>query len=366
MATLPQPIFTVRVNGVFLTSTQLQAIISIKIDEYFDTDFTVSRLEILFNARYIKSPQWKYKDQIIVQLWRNVAPANILTTGTFYIDFAEDIKSSGEQLYRISALEADPNLGFTYGVDTIVNNNKTIRQSAIDFASLFGLTLTQNITANVTSGTIKDIFGTPNINLATIEFTSYADMLRYISNNFGYFGNLSGLNLQFTKINSFIGGETSIPLYNIDFVLDFQTKQSYTEMYSEYRCRFYDRPSNVLSVYLVQPNFAAQLNQKQKQLEYDEAYYNITAAQERCEGELLLDFIKAFEIRLTVYGFFNIRAGRLLFLNSSYGQHEGYYRILRAFHTVDQSGWKIEITAFPIQVLDITTTIFRVGYTGTL
>jgi phage protein D len=62
--TLYTPDFTILVNGVDVTASMRKFLVSIDIEDVFDTQLTVSKLELTFHAKYIRN--WKYKDTIKV------------------------------------------------------------------------------------------------------------------------------------------------------------------------------------------------------------------------------------------------------------------------------------------------------------
>lgn len=368
MPTLYQPQFKLTVNTFDVSATIAPYLISISLQDFFDNNFTVSKLELVFHAKYKRSSSWQYKDQLKLELWWKPYPTFKLVSDTFYVDYVEDIKSSGGlQTFRVSALSADPTLGFNYGVKKVVLTNKTTIQAVTDFATLFGLTVSQNMTPNVYMGSIKNILGTPapDINNVSVTFESYADMLKYICQKFGYYGNISGKNLQIYQINTAFSDSTRFFVYGFQDLNSFESKQTYNELYKTYGVLFVDRAaSNAITRLTLSPVMSAQLNNKLQDIEYDDAWYNRDSGAERLYGEMYQDYYSGFEVRISQSALPEFKAGNVFLLDASYGAHEGYYRCTRVAHTVDSSGWNAELTGFPIRVLEASTATFVLGYIG--
>lgn len=368
MVALYAPKFKLTVNTFDVSATIAPYLISISLEDVFDSDLSVSRLELVFHAKYKRSSSWQYKDQLKLELWWEPFPVFKYTSGIFYVDYIEDVKEDGgTQIFRVSALEADPTLGFTYGVKTIKLVNKTTIQAVTDFKTLFGLTLTHDMTPNVYMGTIPNILGTPtpDINTVTAEFSSYAEMISYICKSFGYFANISGKTLQIYSINSGFSDTTRFFLPSLSDVWNFTAKQSYNKLAKVYAILAINRASsNTITRYTLSPEMSAQLNQKEKQLEYSDGYYNSESGFERQYGEMYKDFYAGFETRISCSALPEMKAGNIFLLDSTYGFHEGYYRCTRIQHKVDAGGWNTEVTGFPLKILQATSASFNVGYVG--
>jgi hypothetical protein len=368
MADLYQPQYKLTINNFDVSTTIAPYLISISLQDFFDNNFTVSKLEIIFHAKYKRSSAWQYKDQLKLELWWKPFPTFKYISDTFYVDYVEDIKNPGGlQTFRVSALSADPSLGFTYGVKKVTITDKTTIQAVTDFATLFGLTVSQNMKANIQMAPIKNILGSPppSLTTSTITFDSYADMLKYICQKFGYYGNISGKNLQIYQIDSAFSSTSRFFLYALQDIYGFEVKQTYTDIYKTYGVLFVDRTaSNAITRLTLSPVMSAQLNNKIQDVEYEDAFFNRDTAAERLYGEMYQDYYSGFEIRITQSAVPEIKAGSVFLLDASYGAHEGYYRCIQVNHIVDSNGWNAEITGFPINILESTSASFKLGYTG--
>lgn len=367
MPTLYTPEFLLTINGFNVTATVKPYLISIELEDVFDTNFTVSKLDLTFHASYKRSSNWQYKDRLKLELWWLPYPTFKLISNTFYVDYIEDIKSSGGlQTFKVSALEADPELGFTYAAKQIKLTNKTTKQAVADFATLFGLTVSENMANDVYLGLIKDA-GNPSTVKTTVEATyeSYAEMLKDICNKFGYFGNLSGKNLQIYQINSAFSNSSRFFVWTLQDVFDFQVKQTYNNLYKRYQTNYINNPTNTNWVSLfLDPVMSAQLNGKINIIDSQDAYYNRATASDRLYGLMYSDYLKGFECSITCSGMPEFKAGNIFLLDASYGQHEGYYRCTRARHRIDAGGWISELSGFPLDIIEYTSATFKAGYTG--
>jgi hypothetical protein len=366
MPDLYTPEFKLAINGFDVTATITPHLISISLEDAFDTDFTVSKLDLTFHANYRRSLNWQFRDQLKLELWWKPFPLFKLVTGTFYVDYIEDIKATdGLQTFRVSALEADLTIGFTYGVNEITLTNKTTKQAVADFASLFSLTLSENMTANVYLGIIENAATNPNKTTVTAKYSSYAEMLKDICVNFGYFGNLAGKNLQIYQINSDFSNSTRFFLWAFQDIWSFEVKQSYTNLFKRYNTNYINNPTNTNWIQLfLEPQMSAQLNSKISNINSADGYFNRDSAAERLYGAMYGDFLKGFECVINCSGMPEFKAGNIFLLDSTYGSHEGYYRCTRVRHVIDAGGWNSEITGFPLGILQTTNASFKVGYTG--
>lgn len=365
MATLYQPKFNIFINNFNVTTSISPYLISIDLEDVFDANFTVSKLELTIHAKYLRSSNWQYKDQIKVELWWEPYPLFKYISGVFYVDYMEDVKSQGGlQTYIVSALEADPTLGFTYGSKQIVLTNKTTKQAVLDFKNLFGLTLSENMIPNVYLGTIKDFATATDFSTVTATFNSYAEMLIHICNTYGYFGNLSGKNLQIFSVESSFTDSSRFFVRSLKNIFSFNSKQVYNSLKQSYNSVGYNRILNSLQYALLRPPQYTNLNNKTENLEITDTYYNMESAQERLYGAMYRDFYTGFEVTINTPALPEFEAGNIFLLDSSYGVHEGYHRCTRVRHKVDGNGWVAELTGFPLKIISATVATFNVGYTG--
>lgn len=363
MATLYQPEFEVLINGFNVSNTIKPHLISISIEEVFNTSFAPTKLEMIFHAKYIRSSSWRYKDTVRVRLWWKESPLFLYESPTFYVDYIDDIKDNA-QTFRVSALAADPTLGFNYGVEEIKYTNTTIQTAITNFGSLFGLTVSQNLASNVFLGTIKNVFSSPTPSFTSVfaDFESYADMLKYICETYGYYGDLRGRNLRLLAVESAFTNNPRFLVPPLDEVNSFDAKQSYTPLYKQYNL-YYTSGSSLLGGF-VQPPMAAQLNEKQLNIDYADAYFGVNSASRRLLAEFYQDLIEGFEVTVNVSAQPEFRAGDIFLLDANYGLHEGFYRCTRCIHRVDGNGWVTEISGFPLNKTQNDKAYFIVGYQG--
>jgi hypothetical protein len=355
------PSYKITINNFDVSSTIAPYLISINIEEIFSTTFEPTKLELIFHSKYTRSSSWKYKDLIKVELWWQPFPLFKYISPTFYVDYVDDIKGVQGQLFRISALSADPNLGFNYGVDSLNFTNKTIFSAVNDFATEFNLSLSQNLSANIYMGQL-DL--TPPYTDVSISFDSYADMLRYICNTFGYYGDIRGTELRLFKINTTFSSSSRFFVWELERISSLQYKQTYTDLYKEYKTKFIDRPSDVLTIGTFTPDMSSELNNKIQNIDFDKAWYNSATAAERLQAEIDGDFLSGFELTIQCSALPEFTAGNVFLLDSSYGANSGFYRCTKCVHTVDAGGWNAEIVGFPVTILESTSATFTVGYFG--
>lgn len=367
MATLYRPKFQILINGFDVSATIEPYLISINIEEVFDNSFTPTKLELIFHSKYTRSSAWQYKDMISVKLWWEPYPSFFYQSPTFYVDYIDDYKDSNGQTFRVSAMAADPTLGFNYGVGEITYTNTAITTAVSNFATLFGLTLNQNLASGVTIGTIKDINNTttpPNVNLCTAEFDSYADMLKYICETYGYFGDLRGKSLRLFGIETAATSTSRFYVWDLNELFSFNAKQTFTPLYKEYQCIYVERPANTYALGTSQPLSTGQLNNKINKLDLNEAYNNVASATRRLSAEILKDYVSGFEVVLTMSALPEFSAGNVFLLDADYGNHRGFYRCTKCVHRVDAGGWVAEVTGYPIAKPEEAFASFTVGYLG--
>jgi hypothetical protein len=368
MATLYRPKFQIFINGFDVSVTIEPYLISINIEETFDTSFSPTKLELIFHAKYTRSSRWQYKDTITVKLWWEPFPLFFYQSPTFYVDYIDDSKEAGGlQTFRVSAMAADPNLGFGYGANELSFTNTSIVTAVNSFATVFGLTLFQNLATNVTLGTIKDITNTtdpPDLNICTIDFTSYADMLKYICETYGYFGDLRGTTLRLFAIETAVTDTSRFFVWDLNELFSFNAKQTFTQLYKEYQCFYVERPANTFALGSTQPLSQAQLNNRTNKIDFNDAYNNVTSATRRLYAELLKNYLNGFEVVLSLSGLPEFTAGNVFLLDADYGNHRGYYRCTKCIHKVDGSGWISELTGYPIAKPEEAFASFTVGYLG--
>ena len=362
MADLYVPDFTLFINGVDVTLDVRKFLISIDLEDIWDTNLTVSKLELIFHAKYVRN--WLYKDTIKLNIFWESYPGYQFVSNTFYVDYVENSKSSGGlQTYRVSAIEADPSLGFQIYKGQLTYTNKTILSAVTDFKNTYGLTLAHNIDSTVYLGTIKDVLSTSSTN-ATATFTSYAEMLRYVGNNFGYFVNLSGKNLTIYDINS---DNTYYPTFypwSLNNIYSFDSTYTYSKLSKTYSTRWVNLATNTVTVQNVSPQMSSGLNNITVKLEDGEGYYNQASALKRLNGEIFRIFVESFEVRISCSASHDFKAGDMFLLDYTYGVHEGYYICTKARHKLDASGWNCELTGFPFQIISATNTALDAGYIG--
>lgn len=355
------PKYKLTINGFDVTPVTEPYILSISIDDTFDSDFTVSKLEIVFHAKYLRNSSWKYKDQLKVELYWEPFPTFKYISPIFYVDYVDDIKDSGGlQTYRVSALEADPELGFQYSENEINFTNKTIKTALSNFATSFGLTLTENATENVFLGDVNE----GNLNESKITFDSYAGMLKYICKTYGYLGSLQGKNLKIELINSSYSNSNRFFIWDMPEIYSLNYKATYTQVHRKYSNDYVDRASNPLAVgvLFLEPTMALQLNNKEKTIQG--ISHNFETGAEKIYGSLYQDYLAGFEIIINCSALPEFKAGNVFLLNASYGKHEGYYKCTKVTHRVDSNGWTSEVVGFPLKIIFETEAVFKVGYYG--
>jgi len=366
MPPIYQPQYRLLINGFDVSATVAPYLIRINLEDVFDTNLSVSKLELVFHAKYKRSLKWQYKDQLKLELWWSTTPTLKLISNIFYVDYITDVsEAGGNQTFMVSALEADPTLGYNYGSRQVIYTNKTVRAALTEFRDLFGLTLTENITSSlIYMGTTRNYLTATTLD-SVIAFDSYADMLKYVCKNYGYFGNVSGKALTITRVNTQYAGGVKFTPPPVERIIDLNFRQTYNALNKEYRARYVsDRTNKVISEFVLTPAMAGQLNNKTKKLETDDAYFNINTATERATGEMYQDFYAGFEMRLQALGRHDYLAGDMFLLDASYGASEGYYRCTRVNHRVDGRGWITEISGFPPNIINSTSATFEVGYLG--
>ncbi len=352
------------VNDANVNNQIKNFVISINLLDIFDYNFTPSQLKLRISSNC--NFDWRYKDKIKLDLFWNDYPSLILTTGVFYLDHIVDERSSGNYSYTINAIEADLDKGFVVG-NTITYTDQTIDQIITDFANNFNLNLDKNIDANARVGTIPipDDFGggvLPGSSSVSIEFDSYAKMLRYISNTYGYFGNITGTDLQVIQASSLQAFVADFSIPNIREVFDFRVEFKYTDMLKYYYIYFADDSTRELR-YAQKVNDLPVSEDRKRYIDPTEAYFDLTSASARAYGEYRKAFINAFKIRLVLSGDYNYVAGGVFFLPVSYGNEvSGYYRVIRIVHDIIDEIWTTEIEAFYLDSFDKTDTRFDGHY----
>lgn len=349
-------------NDVDITTTVKNYIISLTFSDIFDNNFTLSQLKIEVSS-YLDYV-WEYRDKIRLELYWSTSPSLLLNTGNFYIDYLVDNRRPSTFSYEINATEANLDQGFTIG-EPITYTNTNIDTALTNFANLYGLTLIKSVD-NAILGTvdIPDPYGggaLPGANSIEIEFNSYADMLRHISQNYGYFGNLSGTTLQMIKPESLTSFESEFGLPDLKYVFDFRGEFKYTGMAKTYRINYADDSTDNLTIGDLDNNLPIVANQI-RIIDPGKAHANVASATARASGELRNDFIDGYRIRLTLLGKHEYTAGAIFFLPISYGVgYTGYYRTVRVVHQLNNNSWTTEIEAFLLNSFDRTTTTFN-GY----
>lgn len=370
MATLYKPAFEIKINGFDVSNAISPYLISINIEEVFNTSFAPTKLELVFHASYVRYSPWKYKDLVKVKLWWEPFPQFFYESPTFYVDYIDDTKSGGgNQTFRVSALAADPELGFSYGVGQISYINTTIRTAITNFANNFGLNVFENLASNVFLGTINDINNVndpPDVNSCKIEFQSYADMLKYICNTYGYYGDLRGTNLRLIDISTNATNTSRFFVWDFNDIFDFNAKQSFNPLYKQYNVYYVDRDNNnAYAIGFGRPGPYLELNNKEENIDFNSAYYNVQSATRRVTAKMLQDYLEGFEVTITLSGLPEFTAGNTFLLNPDYGNHAGFYRCTRCRHIIDgERGWVSELTGYPIDVPFSSFATFTVGYLG--
>lgn len=365
MATLYQPKFKLTINGFDVTTSVLPYLISINLQDFFDNNFTVSKLELIFSAKYTRSSSWKYKDQLKLELWYETDPSSKYISSIFYIDYVENIKNE-TQTFLVSAQEADPSMGFDAGVGiTYLNSFTTNVIDGIVF--LFGLTTDNDLTPNVYIGNFQQPdTGTvpPAHTSVTITFDNYIAALKHICQKYGYFGNISGTRLLMYRLNSTDNDNNRFRVLSMQWVFDVNYKQSYTQLAKEYKYYYIDRPPHpdafVTGTYL--PTVSSDLDNFIKYVDKDIYYNNAESGLERVTGQVLSDYVDGFQIRITCMGAIDYKAGGIFLLDASYGNHKGYYRCTKISHTIANGIWQSEITGFPLLISNQTSALFDLGY----
>lgn len=363
------PVLRFDLNGANISTSILRHILSVTIEDIFDTNFTVSKLSVEVSAKF--GGRWQYKDQIKLYLSWTTKPSEILTTNIFYVDYIDDSKANGRQSYVINALEADLNLGFTYGGSgKITLTNKTVKGWVGEFANEFNLTLTEGMGSNVVIGTIPIPANyqigqpLPNNNTVSKEFDSKVAVIKWICATFGYFGNLSGTALQIYRLESQMGSESDFAVPNFDSIFDFRVDSKYTDLYRLYTTLYAENSARDLRVYDLNNSFAV----SNKNIDFlDEgAYFNLESARERAFGVMNQDYLNSFKAYIKSVGLPTFKAGKIFYLNETYGQYVGAYRANKIVHTLTPDNWTAELEGFPLSLPNRTDTSFKGEFLGTI
>lgn len=366
MATIYEPQFELTINGFNVSDTVKKYLISIQLENSFDANFTVSKLDVVFHSNYQRSLSWKAKDQLQVKLWWKPFPQFVYTSPVFYLDYVTDNKaSSGLQTYLVSALSAEPELGFKYFADDITYTNKTVKTALSEFATSYNLNLTENVSNNVYLGVINNYANTNNRDTVVAKFNSYAEFLRHVCNKFGYLGSLNGRDLRILKIDSDYTTASRFFIQEMNKVNDINFKQTFNRIRSKYSLDVIDRDdgNKIKRINLI-PTFAGNLNSKEVIIDPGDAHYNAETASEALYGAMYGDYINNFEIEIRCSGLPGFTAGYVFLLDSTYGSYEGYYRCTKVRHTINSSGWNSVIYGFPLSVLAQNVAYFQIGYYG--
>jgi hypothetical protein len=360
---------SIYVNGLNFTSGLIRYVVGINLEDIFDTSFTPSKLTMEVSSKY--GGRWSYRDQIKIYLAWSTKPSDILETNTFYIDYIDDSKNNDGQTYVINALEADPNLGFTYGAGgEITITNKTVKGYITEFAALFGLTVTESMGANVMIGTIPipDNYqintALPGASIVSKKFKNRPEILQYICKTYGYFGNISGTKLQIFRLEAGVSFESDFTVPSFDSITNIQVESRYSNLYQRYTSYFAKNADDVLDLYDSLNSFNA--NTKTIDFLGEGAYWNSESGQERAIGAKYLDYVDAFRTRVSCTGFPGIKAGKKFYLGESYGQYSGFYRCLKANHRLSASGWTCDFDAFPLDKIYLNDSSFKGQQLGTI
>ena len=362
--TLYEPQFKLLLNGFDITAAIKPFLLSVTLEDSFDTSFTQSKIDLVIHSGYARaSSNWAYKDTLQIEIWWSTSPTNKFISSTFYVDYIEDAKAGGgNQTYRVSGLEANLDLGFSYGFDDISYVNTTALSAVTNFANTFNLSLATNIPNDVYLGTIAPEEDPANTFFLK-KFASYAELLKYICNTFSYLGNLSGTNLTLIAINTPYTDADRFFVQDLDRCFDFNSKQTFNPLSKEYSSLFVDRNSNdeiVEAVYT--PNLSNAINNKIQNI--NEVYYNFPTVTQVLVGKMYKAFLGGFETTIKVSATPEVKAGQMFLLNATFGNHEGYYRCTKVTHNLSNGIWNTELTGFPIKKLDSTVAYFDTGYTG--
>lgn len=352
--------YKITVNGFDVTGSIEPYLLSIKIEDTFDTDFTVSKLEFRI-SKYIRSANWKYKDQLKLEMWYTSAPTNKYITGIFYIDYVEDDKTDSQSLI-VSAQEADPALGFDAGVGiTYITQKNTDAVNAI--VSIFGLTTANNLVSNIYLGTYDNpsLSTTPPTSI-TITYNSYIDALKNICKNFGYFGNISGTRLVMYRINSSAHDNNTFIAPVMQSVYSVNFRQMFTNIAKSYKINYVNRSvvPNTWSTATASGEIA-DLNNFSKTIDRNKYYYDMSSANERIGGEYFMDLYNSFEINISCKGDVKYLSGAVFLLDASYGTHVGYYRCTKVSNVISNGVWISNIKGCPLKIYSVTTSTYNTG-----
>ena len=355
--------FQLLINSFDVTEAIKPYLLSIVLEDNFDTNFTTSKLELSIHSSYRRSSSWAYKDTIVLKLWWRVLPDAKYTSSVFYVDYVEVRKEAGgNQIFLISALEADLNLGFTFGGSDVSYVNISIRDAFRDFINRFNLNFTTTIPETTYLGTVPKDETVTTSTIFLAKYDNYPEFVKSVTNDFSYLSNLSGLNLSLISINSSFGANDRFFVWDLEEVFSFNYKQTFNNIPKKFQCNFVDRDdNNKVKEIVLTPSMEAELNNKEIRINDNEAYYNIETASEILYGAMNKAFLDGFEVNISLSGLPTFKAGEVFLLNASYGVHEGYYRCTKIVHRVDSGGWITEITGFPIKKLAATVAKFEIG-----
>lgn len=350
---LPIPDFFILRNNNTVTEILRNYLRSIIIEENFDANFTPSKLELEISSEFPEF--WYFNDKLYVSLFWNQL-SNVYTSDDFYVDYVDDSKSLGNQFYVLSGIEQNLTLTQVYKGESVSYSNNTILMALQNVASVNGFTLDHNVTSNVYLGTLPD---TSQISTVTKKYTSYIDVIRDICNTYGYIGKLSGNYLEVKKLYQPGNIPSNAPIPGLSRLISIQSRNQLNMVAKQYDALYINRTGgNALTLLnLLNPSG---ISNKTIDLSDEGIYFNYESAYERTVGKLYQDYYKSFSIRLTYYAREYLKAGNYFYLDSFYGNYEGYYITLKVVHRMMHDSWVADVEAFPLKVLNGINLSFRI------
>jgi hypothetical protein len=331
-------------NTVNITEDIRKYLLSVTVEENFDSDFTPSKIELNVWAKYPGS--WAYNDKLFLSIyWNQIATSFI--SEDFYVDYYDDNRQLLDQDYVVSGIEQDLKLSETFKTDSITLSNNTILIALNSVATNRGLQLFQNATSGIYLGTFPN---TTQVSTVTKKFSSYLEVVRYICNTFGYIGNLSGKKLEVYKLSQPGTITTTTPIPGVSRVLSLRARNQVNVVAKQYNARFIDRANGNVET-IINLNNSSGVSNKVIDLSDEGIYYNYETAYERTLGRLYQDYYRSFTISLTVIARDYLHAGKYFFLDADFGSYTGYYIALKVTHKAENGSWIADIDAFPIGVI---------------
>lgn len=354
MADLPIPQVIVYKNNFNIIADIEKYLFGVTLEEIFDSNFTPSKLELYVHPKYPYS--WTFNDKLRVLLYWNQFFDYTLFSAEFYLDYVDDNRTNQDQRYTISGIEQDLKLSETFKKDSITYSNQTILTALNDVGTQRGLTVSQNADSGVYLGTFPD---TSQVTTVTKKFSSYLEVVQFICNTYGYIGNLSAKNLQVYKLSQPGSITVDTPVPSINRVISISARNQINQVAYQYKTLFIDRANANTLTTLTLTNPTG-ISNKVIDMSDEGIYFNVQSASARNLGRMYQDYYASFTIRLTYLAREYLRAGKYIYLDSNYGNYEGYYITLNVTHKMVNNNWVVDVDAFPMRVISGLSPTFQI------